>query len=50
MTYIDDRGRLTKWRRLCLVEGVPTVCLAIVTYNFLADPATVQCKYHLQKD
>jgi hypothetical protein len=46
MTQIGDRGRLTKWQWLCFVEGVPTVCLAIVTYKLLADPKTVQCKYH----
>ena len=44
---IDDRRGLTKWQWLCLIEGVPTILLAIVTYKLLADPANVSCKYHL---
>lgn len=43
---IDDRGGLTRWQWLCLIEGAPTIFLAIITYKLLADPATVRCKYY----
>lgn len=37
MSYLDGRNGLHDWQYLFIVEGVPTIALAIVSYFFLFD-------------
>ncbi|CAF4434891.1 unnamed protein product, partial [Didymodactylos carnosus] len=48
---LDNKGGLTAWQWLFLLEGAPTVCLAILTFFFLADfPARAKWLNQCEKD